>query len=625
MATACGILSALLYLLPIALFLAMRATRDHALWQIALDIPLAVAIDLLSILVLTRITTLETATLISRPAWIVGSALVLVVRRRKKRDLPRWPIALAQRETNAALFAGSFTFALCSFVSRRYIIWDSQWHTSIVGSLAVQKLPFHNPLSKDDVLHYHFSGDVLASIQRTLSFDVISANAALAQAHDLMFVLAAMTLSLLILQKAKLPSFLAALAASAVLLNGPIPLLGNAAFPLLGYEYHSFITLSYRPHVALAGLLIVGILASIVIRVEGDAALETSATAPTMFACIALLAITDETSTGLLCLGLGTTWLFFPRVVGRTRKIGFVLLVLFAISIAATNLGFQASLAPGGPVHKVSVARIWRVPSLGNEFPSLPLTNLRNWSVLIIDLAPLALLWSLLVSIAIRSKTRATWAFPFFGGIVLLACEMLALRVEINHDPTEAHRFFVAPFFSLCVFAALQIHTLNRRWIGIGLLLAGLGVPAVSSIYWLARITPDVLASHLPDPSHNVFTSNCRAIAGAHFRDHIRAEYVEQSEFARFVGCRPVLSPGAAEASWTTRISPLTNPVWALRQLARDADDPDATIDAICNAGDEGSDDVVCAAAKSNLAKCHAVGTDFLSCPLDAQTRRSIR
>jgi hypothetical protein len=84
-----------------------------------------------------------------------------------------------------------------------------------------------------------------------------------------------------------------------------------------------------------------------------------------------------------------------------------------------------------------------------------------------------------------------------------------------------------------------------------------------------------------------------------------------------------VFSPGKTEASWTTKISPVTNPIAQLRQLDRDAHDSNAVVYAICSANDS-DDDAVCTFAKANRASCHAVGTDFLSCPLDRQARKSL-
>src|SRR5258708_5705724 len=67
-------LAAVLYLLPLAVLQLWRARADRPGWEIALDIPFAVSIDLLVILLLARFTTLEHAVVLSRVGWSAGAA-----------------------------------------------------------------------------------------------------------------------------------------------------------------------------------------------------------------------------------------------------------------------------------------------------------------------------------------------------------------------------------------------------------------------------------------------------------------------------------------------------------------------------------------------------------------------
>src|SRR5580700_3071655 len=90
MVTPASIAATLLYLLPVAVVLAARLRRDTEAWELALGIPFAVAVDLLSILVLALALRLETAVVVSRALWALGGGGLLVVRaRRGALALPR--------------------------------------------------------------------------------------------------------------------------------------------------------------------------------------------------------------------------------------------------------------------------------------------------------------------------------------------------------------------------------------------------------------------------------------------------------------------------------------------------------------------------------------------------------
>src|SRR6202042_1449591 len=106
-------------------------------------------------------------------------------------------------------------------------------------------------------LHYHFSGDVLAAMLKVLSSDAMAATNALHAGHDLMFGLMAGTVTLLALGLGASSGWAAILFGLAVILQGPIGF-RDVGDPNEGFSYHSFIHISFRPHVPLAGLMLVG-------------------------------------------------------------------------------------------------------------------------------------------------------------------------------------------------------------------------------------------------------------------------------------------------------------------------------------------------------------------------------
>src|SRR5438046_1094859 len=107
----------LLYLAPVLAFLYVRARRDRELWEVALDIPLAVAIDLLGVLLLTRFLPLAAATLVSRPLWLAAAGAWLVHRRRRG-DAPAWPHALGLRDLAMIALAAALAVLVSLTLSR---------------------------------------------------------------------------------------------------------------------------------------------------------------------------------------------------------------------------------------------------------------------------------------------------------------------------------------------------------------------------------------------------------------------------------------------------------------------------------------------------------------------------
>lgn len=619
-------LSIVLFLVPLVLTFALRARAERSLEAVAMDIPLVVAVDILTILVATRFVTLEVATLVSRPLWILG-AIGTWLRLRRRGQGPRWPRALGLRACSGVLIAILTVSYFCSFISMRYVVWDEQWHTSLVSALTVEKIPFVNALSEHDVLHYHFAGDVAASMQRTLSFDVISANRALHSAHDVLFALAAAFIALLLLARPKVGALFAALGAAAVLFHGPIPLRGNVGLAGHGYSYYSFIMLSYRPHVSLAGLLSAGIVASVFVRGRGPSSLRDRETIPVLLSSTALLSITDETSTALLGLALGITWLAFPEILAGSRRRGLVVLILLATAVIGSNLLFAASLAPGGPIQKIAFAKTWRVPPISSSYPALQLSTADGRRVFFLEMIPMLLAGLALARHALRNRKRrrATAALLLFAGTVVTAGSALALRIDINGDATEAHRFFVAPLLSSAVLVVLVLPEMLEGTSEVALAVLAAGAPLVCSVYWIREIAPQYMAPQKAsaERSTNVFATNCRDAADAHFFDHPRAVYVAASIFERYVGCRPVFSPARTDASWTTKINPLTNAKPQLTAMESSATDPAEEFTAICPPKNV-SADAVCAVAARVRTSCRDEGTDFVACPLTRAQRDEI-
>jgi len=249
----------------------------------------------------------------------------------------------------------------------------------------LQRVRSHGPLA------YHFSGDVLAAALQTLSFDTIHASLALSLAHDVLFGLLGTCLALLATSFGQRRAITILLSELAVLLTGPMSALrGEPGLPQQGYSFLSFYHMSFRPHVALAALLLVGMLGAAFVRLvpeDGESIAPGSTLAP-LFGCTALLGITDEVSGVIFIASLGLAWVVRPHVILRSRRAGALALVGLGAALLAPNLAFGGALSPGGPrsasrgpspAHRATTSRRCRCPPPPASRPSCS-TAYRSWS-----------------------------------------------------------------------------------------------------------------------------------------------------------------------------------------------------------------------------------------------------
>lgn len=576
-----SLLAAALYVVPVLalLLLAATAPRDRTPWLVASRIPLAVALDLMSVLTLTLFVRLEIAAVVTRVAWGAFALAVIVARRGRLRDL--WPRGLNKRAALLASIAATTAVWVSLQGSRPYSMWDRKWHTPLVASIRGQELPFHNIWSRAEVLHYHFSGDVQAALLQTFSGDVIHSSLALSLAHDVTFALIGATLALLLVWHGMRSVAFAALATAAVVLAGPITL-GREGWGRHadGYSVLNFLTMSFRPHDGVALLFLLGLIgATVARRRRGSAEPPSRAAITSLLASTAGLAISDEASLGLFALALGLVWLVVPDVLptNKSRAVGVLVFVGMLLALAVPNVAFSAALSVGvGGGHRFAIAP-WRSPGCYN--PALPLTTVRGALMLAYDVGSIA---TIVAAGAVARLFKARLPSASFGLLaVLAALSTVALtRIEINRTPLEAHRFMAGVIVVAPVIGVIWLVKDGglRGWLPwpdravvVALLLGGMGLGAASTLEWLYTIAP------IRSPRHSLFYTrddlyavDCVADFGAAPLRRAAPSYVAKEIWYAFAGCAPIYAPALRTAdTWTLTIGEPLFEIDAVRALDR--------------------------------------------------------
>jgi hypothetical protein len=614
-----------IYLAPLVLVVALNARRERSPGHFAVLVPAAVAVDLLLVLLLCRIVRLEWAAYVSRVLWVAGAGLWFERRHRRLGVRPACPAAMDRRAIATVGLSVLVAAALSAVLSRPNAIWDRELHIPFVASLRGQGMPFASPFEPGAAFHYHFSGDVLASMLQIFSFDVLHASLALSLAHDVMFGLIGMTTALALLATGPKPIHAVVLSVAAVLLAGPCVLRFGVGEPYLGYSYYALYIWGFRPHQHLAMLMFVGIAQILLGRDRKEAAPAGGNAA--LVAMMGLLAVTDETSAGMLGLCLGVAWLFEPALLAPTRRRGFILLGGILAALVLTNVVYAASLAPGGPVTKFSFVA---PRSPGVQQPPLPLSTRPGMVALVADTLPV---WAILLAIVIITVRRRGDAdarpgrglVAFFTALAGFSIVLLSIS-DVNGGPPESHRFLTAALF---VFPLVGVLRLDGWWrpgtLARTVVLAALVLGAGSTTLWLSHYkkhpTPE---TYFRQRGKDLHGTSCRALAGARFGQTPALTYVEASVFYAYAGCRPSFVAGERRTKYWSRKEYPTLGANALRQLDAEMLPAGAPVDAVCPAGRKPGDvDPVCAYALARPG-CVPEGSEYVRCPLSAADRKAI-
>lgn len=604
-----------IYLLPVLVLWAIQARKEREIWELALDVPLALSVDYLLMMLVARLMTLEAAAWAARGVWLVLGAAFLVRDRAKPVRILRSGI----KKLGAVVLVGVAIYA-CVYISvslsREWGMWDRGWQDPLVASVRGQRAPFMNVYQPDVPLHYHYTGVALAAVLQALSFDSFHGSFALSLVHDVYFGLIGLTVGGLLHALGLRRWYVFALVALAVILNGPITAY-RAQGPERGYAFLNYVQMSFRPYIAVAGLLFVGIIGAVFVRLEGlRRSTSPWRTLPTLVASFVLLAVTEEPSAAILGLGVGAAWLVHEDAVHPKRWVGLVALLPMAASIPLGAKLFQTSLAAAGTVGSKEIMP-WRMP--GFELPALPLSTEIGRRVFLFEFLPiLSLCFAIAVTVFVTGSRRRAATFALIG-VTGLASILLVLRLELNHYATDAHRFVIAASFVCPLGAALVLVKDARPGVATAAAIAGMALGAHSTLGWIDGIWRNGADQIFGGP--DMHTKSCRDMVGPSTFEHARPTYVAAAVFWPWVGCRPTFIAGTGN---TVRVikteAPQVGP-HSIRELDAVVARPGMPLRIVCPA-DHPDADPVCryAVPKSQCKGSRRV----LVCELPADARAGL-
>ncbi len=609
-----SLVASVLYLVPVVAVLAVRSRPSRSILGYALDVPLAVGADLLLVLLLGKVLIVRHAALVARAVWLSVLGEWVYQHRAALRD-GAWQKKLwSHRWTLVTVIgAGIVCLLLSRGISVPYGVWDREWHVPGTAALADQKIPATNIYEPNGFIIYHYAGDLLGAILQGLSFSHIHASRGLSYAHDLMYFLCGITLALVARHKGR--SRLAMIGAALLyVLAGPVTL-KKIANPFEGHTDMASINLSFRPHVVVAMVLVLGFVLAVLLRTEEPDRPDTETILP-LVVCTAALSLADEMATAVLGLSLGVSWFVWPSLVARTRLRGAVVLSALLVAIFAANHFFYGTLRPGGPVNKVAI-----VPAAMRGFFGItpaPLWTEAGLTYFGLDAATSLAALAVAGLAFARPTARKDRGAAFFVLAVLGLSVYAFLCVEFNRRWFEAHRSMT---LARCVSTLVV-----GAWFGEGVVSTVAtwvcGAAAFSSLGFLIHQAPSRCADYRGSGIYHpaTYSIDCKAATGAGSRrpqlvvgDSIVAWY-------KYAGCHAVLSPPAwGGTEFETKLLQGGPPRLGrdgLLHMHTEMARPDEVVDLICAVEKPG----LCHRAEQT-ADCGRLGTDLVRCRLTGEDR----
>lgn len=547
---ALGVVSALLMaMIPIIVLLVINARADRPVWQIAFDISGAVALDLVLVMLLSRLFVSDIAAWVAKGIWVVVAVVVLVHRKRTGRS-PQWPVGLTRTLLLRALFVGCVGLGVSLIMSRACAHWDRQFHIPLTTSLRGQTAPFVNVYEPWRELFYHYGGDIYGANLQSLSFGILHSSHTLSLIHDFGFFWLGVCVALTLHSAGLNRTFMTVVVYLTMLFSGPVTMLHGDKIRPSPWSMVNFICVSWRPHVPLGVLLIMPFIALPIVRMrdqERDVSLYDLLVP--MSACTAISMITDEFSVGAVGLALGCLWLWRPRVFGKTRVQGMLFFGGLALSMVGGTLIFKGTLGPGGPHYPLAFD--WP-HSPGFYTPSLTFSQPHGLSYFILDLLPILGVFLGGVFMLLRSRDELFRGTFIAYSVMTFVAVLLFSTLVYNGTGLQNHRFLTAPMLFGPMFAAVWLLPRHESRSVVTsfpaiMMMGTIGLGTATSLEWQfgQNIYPGCIDVGLD--GQKFYDVDCRAETGGGVGEKARSMYVERSIVYRYSGCRPTYIAGPAE------------------------------------------------------------------------------
>ncbi len=551
-----------LYLLPLVVWTTVTGRRAPAPGLVrVLDVGIALSLDGLFVLTLARFVPLALAVWISRALYVVAAVAFTV----RHRVAPRPRAAVVAVVAVASMAAAGALWRM----SYELIVWDRDWHVPLVSALRAQRVPFENVYLPLTTLRYHYLGDVVAAMLQTLSGDRLHASLALTLAHDLYLALTASVAALAV--RALWPRvgpWLAPLAALSLVFASPLVLLHaplrevldtTDSASLCGYSFLPWASLSYRPHVVIAGLYTVLFALAVAARArpEFDHAHGRRLTL-SMLTTAASMALLDEASLLVLTVGLLGANNVVPALIHRRVRGGLYLGVSLLATLWVVNRVFHGSLSPGGPAQEIALVPARHLALFSEPVPFRD--RAAAMKILRHDYFPMYSAAASLGLLAWRTRREDLAALFWLYASMTVAAMAFAFKLEFNHDPLEGHRFLTAamllsPFVTLYAVAASRRAPVLRALA----MLCVLATTASGAVWYRSFLRERFANGQLPRErtwvgERSTYAVQCHDLLGAWSLRAPAIEYVEGEVFYAYAGCQPARFAARRIGPWNLTV-----------------------------------------------------------------------
>ncbi|HEY5373481.1 MAG TPA: hypothetical protein VIK01_07325 [Polyangiaceae bacterium] len=615
-------------LVPIAVFVTLRSDAERPAWWLALDIPAATALDLVAIVLVSRLLILDVAVWVVKGAWLVLGASVFWFRWRRGWR-PKWPAELPLAAVLQALLLGVIALLLSLLMTRPCAIWDRQFHVPGLTSMRGQVWPFYTVYEPWKILHYHYGGNLLAVTLQATSFGILHASLALSLVHNICSFWFGVTLTFLLRRLGLKHTTLLALVLLTMLFASPVvPLEGEHRTWFAGYSTPNWMSLSLRPHMTLAVLTTLPFLAFPLVRLADlQHEIGWRGLLLPLVCCVPLMLIVDEFSMGILGLGLAGVWLKYPQAFAPTRRQGLYFFLGLGLALVFGICVMNGTVSPGAPHYPLNLV-FPRSPG----FYTAPhrLDTAEGIRYFFSDLLPI--LAVLAGGFWLLVRNRHPLLIGSLGLFTIITVVSVFLFTTLNYSGSglQNHRFIIVPMYFCPLFLAAWLVPrpgMNLSYAGIpelGMVLA-VFMGAASGVDWLGGVANN--DCRVGDISLDFYDTNCRADVGASVvTEKTRPMYFDPAIQYLYIGCRPafMVGPQRSMDGHDLKVGKARLGIEALRELASEPrfQSPSENITVACARG--ASSDKACRLLQHTQGACRAAGTKVELCTMTPEQLKSV-